>query len=170
MSTYSPSCGWFPAGHSVSILKRRFPILTDIGRRLAFSVLVVTVIPMNIHLFFKPCHKDYWLWPWFWRHLKRDVTQFGTGTPAVGSTTKLKALSEQLTVTGISGSIQNKAEFSSLQIASCLDTLPADKIGFFYSSQSIVFTLSERVIKPLSWKFPGLCRQGEHWKRVRKIA
>lgn len=61
--------------------------------------------------------------------------------------------STQIKLIKISGSIQNKAEFSSLQIASHLDILPADKIGFFFffnSSRSIVFTLSEHIIKPLS--------------------
>lgn len=40
--------------------------------------------------------------------------------------------STQIKLIKISGSIQNKAEFSSLQIASHLDILPADKIGFFF--------------------------------------
>lgn len=61
--------------------------------------------------------------------------------------------SKKPNINKISGSIQNKAEFSSLQIASHSDTPPADKIGFFfYSSQSIVFTLSECVIKVIKLK------------------
>lgn len=88
--------------------------------------------------------------------------------PVFGNTTKMESTQIWLNVIKISGSVQNKAEFSSLQIASHLDTLPADKIRFFYSRQSIVFTLSECIIKPLSWKFQGLSMQ-EQLKRVTEI-